>query len=169
MSKYKLAAKLADELGVSLSKANRFIDDVGMTKASRFSDEVAGGPGEGAASGAKRLVDDWWRPAAATGGLVGGGALLWRQQEVEKVQSMSKESANWSGLASRLAQDDTLSPEQKSRLVGLALNAYGANREKGNDQDDKGGGGLLGGDTQTLVVLLIVLALVFNYAMQGDE
>lgn len=164
MSKTTLALKLADELGITVSKASRFIDDVGMTRASRFVDEVGGGD---EVSGLPRLVDEWWKPVTAGTGVTVGGALLWRQQDVNRVDDITQESTDWADLATRLAEDETLTPEQKSELVTLALDTYGANRQQ--QQPPGPGGGILGGDTQTLIVLLIVLALVFNYAMDGDD
>ena len=75
MGKFSLATKLSDELGVSFAKASRFVDDVGLPTAKATLDE--------AIAAGSRTVSDWWKPATVSGVLVGGGALAWRQQDLE--------------------------------------------------------------------------------------
>lgn len=161
--------KLADELNVSVAKALRFIDDVGFTKASRLVDEAARA-GDDAGLLSRRLPTEWWKPAAAvgtigTGGVVGYKYLSLQQAEaVADAASSDSDRADTAAAAVRTVLDrDDLTPKQKKEMIDRILGVMA-------DSNDKraGGGGLLGGDVQMLVVLLIVLALVFNYAMEDN-
>lgn len=168
MSKYSLAVKLADELGTSVSKASRFIDDVGYTKASRLVDEGAT-LGDDAGSLGSRLADDWWKPVVGGGAVIGGTVTGYKYLDAAKAREIANAAeAESEGAATGrdairlILEDDSLTPEQRRELVEQYLKS----QTPPGDPDKPG---LLGGDVQTLVVLLIVLALVFNYAMDGDD
>lgn len=157
--------RLADELNVSVAKALRFIDDVGYTRASKLADE--GARADGLLS--KRLPSGWWKPAASVGivgttGVVGYKYLSLQQAKaVADAAASDSDRADTAAAAVRTVLDrDDLTPKQKKEMIDRILGVMEDTNAKG------AGAGLLGGDTQTLVVLLIVLALVFNYAMEGD-
>lgn len=170
MSKTTLAIQLADELGVSVSKALRFIDDVGYSRASRLVDEGARA-GDEAGGLMARLPDDWWKPTAAIGGVATGGLVGYRYLSLQQAEALAdgaqadSDRATTAENAVRTILDrDDLTPQQKRELIDRVLGVM----ESRTPGDDTPGGGLFGGDTQTLIVLLIVLALVFNYAMEDD-
>lgn len=174
MSKFTLAAKLADELGVSIAKATRFIDDVGYTRAAKLVDEGAAGADDagGLLGSGVRLPDDWWKAATAGSVVVGGTATAWRYLDVEQAKRIAEQAEAESQKATTVSdavrlvlEDDSLTPQQRAELLDRFLaSTSGATANK----NDEGAGGFLGNDVQTLVVLLIVLALVFNYAMEDD-
>lgn len=161
MGKIDVALKIADEFGTSVGKASQFVDDVGGKTAdelARLSDEGARVSSEGISRTTKAL---------GGAGLVGGGALAWRQQEVERAKALAAKSQNYSDAVKNLAESD-LPPEVKKKLAeGLAQQA------KNNDGGNKdGGGGLpdLGdvfGDAQTTLILVIVAAIVLSQAVDG--
>lgn len=162
MSKTSLALKLADELGTSVSKAKTLIDDVGTTRARAVLDD--------AASGGSRLPDDWWKGAVAVGGgtgAIGGGALLWRQQDVERAKALARNSESKSDAYKNIIESD-LSKEARRKLLRQALENGGTPPGGNNPDGDKDDGGLIPGDAQTTIVLLIVAAFAFKYTL-GDN
>lgn len=167
MSKYSLAVKLADELGTTISKASRFIDDVGYTKAARLVDEGAT-LGDDAASLGSRLADDWWKPVVGGGAVIGGTVTGYKYLDAEKAKQIAQAAeAEAEGTATGrdairlILEDDSLTPEQRRELVEQYLRSQ-------TPPADPDAPGLFGDDVQVLVVLLIVLALVFNFAMEDD-
>lgn len=158
MGKFQLATSLADELGTSVGKASRFIDEVGAPAARDTLDE--------AAEGASRTVENWWKPAAVGGGLIGGGGLAWRQQNIEQAEAIASQQQDYSEAIRSIMESD-LSPEQKRQMVqGLNDNAPAGNGGDGGDGDD---GGLLGNDLQITLVMLVVLAFAFRYTLGDDQ
>lgn len=163
MSKFSLAASLADEIGTSVSKASRFVDEVGAPAARSTIDE--------AATKGSKTVSKWWKPAAAGSGIVGGGALAWRQQDLEQAEAIASQQQDYSSAVQSIMDSD-LPPERKRELIEqLNEDAPASN----NNDDDEGGdgplGGLLGGGIEgTLIKLLVVMMVVgflLNYA--GDS
>lgn len=154
MGKLGLALKLSDELGTSVSKASKFIDDVGITKAQNALDDVA-------SAGSKTLSSGWWKAGAATG-VVGGGALAWRQQDIQQAKQIANQRQSQQQALAEIMNSD-LSPKAKQALVEQLLNA----QDKSND----GGGGsgpfadLLPdmGGVQTTIALVVVLALLIQF------
>lgn len=154
MGKLSLATKLADELGVSAAKARKFVDDVGADMA----DDVTQAADEGTTLG-----DKWFKRTAAVGAAGGGGALAWRQQDIEQLQAANNRQQTSLDAAQWLADSD-LSPELKKQLAkDLVKNSNGGNQNGGN-QD---GGGLIPGDIQTTLVLVIVMVVVLKFALDG--
>jgi len=161
MGKYGLATKLADEIGSSTEEAMRFVDEVGAPAARKTLDETA--------EGASRTISKWWKPTAAGTGLVGGGALVWRQQDLNQAEAIASQQQDYTSSVQSIMESD-LPPERKREML-RALNenapASGANNG-GGDGGDGGDGGLLGGDIQgTLIKLLVVMMVVgflLNYA-----
>lgn len=161
MGKFSLASKLADELGKSTEEAMRFVDEVGAPRARSVLDE--------AASGASRTVSNWWKPAAATGGIVGGGALAWRQQDLEQARAIANQQQDYTSAVQGIMESD-LPPERKQELIDqLNESAPASGTNPNNQGGGGGGGGLLGGDMQTTLILLVVLAFAFRYTLGDDE
>jgi hypothetical protein len=164
MGKLSLATRLADEIGSSTDEAMRFIDEVGMERARSVVDE--------AAESASKTVENWWRPTAIGGTLVGGGALAWRQQDLEQAQALANQQQDYTSAVQAIMESD-LPPEKKQEMIDQLLNnapaSGGNNGNGGDDGGDDGGGGLLGTDVQTTIVLLVVLAFAFRYTLGGDE
>lgn len=154
MSKLTLATKLADELGVSIQKASQFVDDVGAATARKALDE--------ALAAGSRTVTDWWKPVTAGGVVVGGGALAWRQQDLEQARTIAAQQQDYSSALAAIMESD-LSPEAKRELV---VNL--SERGPGNQSDSQPG--LLGGDVQTTIILLVVLVFVLKFGLEevGD-
>lgn len=155
MSKLELALDLADETGVALAKAMKYIDDVGP--------EAARGALDDAAELGGKTVSDWWKPAAAAGGVLGGGALLWRHQDVERAKEIADKSQSTSNALHDIMASD-LSPEAKQALTNQLLNTNGG----GNDQQDDGSN-WLPDDPMLLIIGLIVLIFVLKFGLDGDD
>ncbi|AGC65551.1 head protein [Haloarcula hispanica virus PH1] len=160
MGKFALASRLADELGTSVSKASRFVDEVGAPAARNTIDE--------AAQAGSRTVSKWWKPTAAVGTIGTGGALAWRQQDLSQARAIADQQQDYTAAVESIMDSD-LPPERKREMVD-ALNqnapASGENKNGGNDGGD---GGLLGGDLQTTLVLLIVVAFALRYTLGDDD
>lgn len=162
MGKLSLATKLADELGSSVDEAMRFVDEVGAPAARNTVDELAGG--------ASRTVENWWKPVAGTGAVVGGGALAWRQQDIMQAKAIASQQQDYSSAVESIMASD-LSPEAKRELLQKLNQSSPASGTNPNNQGGNNGGddGLLGGDTQTTLVLLIVVAFALKYTLGDDE
>lgn len=154
MSKLSLALKLSDELGVTVAKAQKYIDDVGMDLARKSVDN--------ATSTADNLVSSNWWKVAAGGTAIGGTAYAFKQAEVEQAKAIAEQNAA-SGDAIADIMDSDMSPKAKKALVESLLNST----DTGNGGD--GGGGLLPGDAQTTIILLIVLVVALRYTLGGDD
>ena len=163
MSKLSLAAKLADETGVALTKAKKFVDDVGTKTASRSLDEMT--------QAGSRTISDWWKPALATGGLVGGGALVWRQQDLQEAEAIASQQQGYSDAWQAL-MDSGLSPEAKKELAVRLIEQSPASNDNsgsgGGGGDSSDDGGLLPDDPATIVILVIVLVMVLRYSLGGS-
>lgn len=180
MSKIRLAREIAEVTGRSLTKALRYISDVG-SKTARKSVEAA----KGGAS--------WKLPATLTAG--GGGALAWRQQDVrraeaiaQKAQAEADKQANATDALGELLDADDLSAKQIQQLAEEFNVDEEPPSDDGDDPDDdpsddspsglpklldeilgggdgSGGLGALVGGAQQTVILLVVVVLVLNYAL----
>ncbi|AAY24956.1 head protein [Haloarcula hispanica virus SH1] len=161
MGKFALASRLADELGSSVDETIRFVDEVGVQPARSMLDE--------AAQSGSRTVQNWWKPATAVGVVGGGGALAWRQQEIDQARAIANQQKSYTSAAREVMQSD-LSPEAKRELVNqLNENGPASGQNKNGGGGDDGGGGLLGGDIQTTLVLLIVVAFALRYTLGDDD
>lgn len=155
MGKISLATRLADEAGVSVQKARRFVDDVGAGKARQAADELA--------TQGSRTIRSWAVPVGAAGGIVGGGALAWRQQDVAQARALAERSQSYEDAVGKLIESD-LSPEAKRDMLDSASNAAGASSDAGGDD-----GGIVPDDPQTLIILVIVMAIVLKTALGGGR
>lgn len=163
MSKLSVAMRLADETGVSLSKAQKFIDDVGLDAARKAADDAA-------ELGSKTLSSGWWKPTAG-GVLVGGGALAWRQQELEQAKAIASQQQSYSGALAAVMDSD-LSPKAKRELADSLVNNSPASSDGSGGSGGSGGNGggsLLGGDMQTTIILVIVMVFVLKFALDGGD
>lgn len=163
MSKISVAMRLADELGVSFSKASKYVDEIGATAATKATDA--------ARSGAK-----WSGDAGSllkTGGLLAGGGtaayLVANEQEVRTAANDAERAAADADSAASTASavktilESELPGEVKRQMIENLTDAANS------DDENKDKGGLLPDDPQTLIILLIVLVLVFKFAMDGDD
>lgn len=156
MAAGRLAIRLADELGVTASKAARFVDDAGEATAKGLLDDVA-------SKGGRTLPDGWWKPVAGAGGLTGaagGTALLWRQQDVWKAREAAEAADSYDETVRKIIESDLPGEIKLSLAQGAADQAAGAGGSGAEDDD-----GLLGQDTQTTLVLLIVAVIVLVYGL----
>ena len=160
MSKLSLAAKLADETGVALSKAKKFVDDVGVKTATRSLDEVI--------EAGSRTISEWWKPALATGGRVGGGALGWRQQDLQEAEAIASQQRDYSDAWASL-MDSGLSPEAKKELAVRLIEQSPSSNGDGSKGGESKDGGLLPEDPAALVILVIVLVMVLRYSLGGSN
>jgi len=156
MSKLSIATRLADELGVGLNKAKRFVEDVGGDRASQVADELG--------SSGSRSIGDFVRPSTLAVGGIGGGALLWRQQDVETARALAEQSSSYNDAVRSIVESD-LPPELKKELINDATNAA----ENRND----GGGGpsvdLLDGGPMKMILLIVIVSVVLREAIGGGE
>lgn len=161
MSKLEVAMRLADETGVSLSKAQKFIDDVGLDAARGLADDAV-------EVGGKTLSSGWWKAGAATG-VVGGGALAWRQQDLAQAEAIASQAGSYNSALSKIMDSD-LSPKAKRELaLTLTDTSPGAGGSSGGSGGSSGAGGLLPGDAQTTIILLIVLIFGLKFALDGGD
>lgn len=160
MSKLTIATRLADTLGTTTDEAMQFVDDIGAQAADKVAVNV--GDDAGAASSG---ISNWWKAAGATGA-AGGGALAWRQQDVNRAEAMASGQQSYQDAMRSIIQSD-LPSELKAEMAKSATNANGGGGGGG------GGGnplGFLSGlleSPQTLIALVIVLVVVMN-ASGGD-
>lgn len=162
MGKFALASKLADEIGTSVDEAMRFVDEVGAPAARRTADE--------AAEGAGKTVSNWWKPAAAGTSLVGGGALVWRQQDLEQAEAIASQQQDYSTAIQSIMESD-LPPKRKREM----LESLNQNSPASKDNKDDGDGGpfsdLFGGGIEgtlvKMVVVVMVVGFLLNYASSG--
>ncbi len=151
MGKMSVALKLSDELGTSVGKALRYIDDVGLKTAKQSLDE--------AASKADEAMRIGWKPIAGVGA-VGGGALIWREQAVAKAKAIASQKQARSDALTGIVESD-LPPSLKKELANQYV------RSSSNQNQSNSGPGPFANIQQT-VVALVVLALVLKY-MLGAE
>lgn len=155
MSKLAIATRLADELGTTTAKAKRFVEDIGGDKASRLVDDLS--------STGSRAVGDYAGPAVLTGGAVGGGYLIWRQQDVEKARALAEQSQSYNDAVTSIVESD-LPPALKEELVDSATKAA----------KDRNGGGEgttsfldnLFGDPLKMVFALVIVIVVLQFVLQ---
>jgi len=161
MGKFSLASRLADEIGSSTDEAMRFVDEVGAPAVRDTLDEAAGS--------ASRTVSKWWKPTAAGTGLVGGGALAWRQQDLNQAQAIASQQQDYTSSVQSIMQSD-LPPERKREMLeALNENAPASGSNNGGGDGGGGGGGLLGGDIQTTIILVIFMVFVLKFALDGGD
>jgi hypothetical protein len=161
MGKLSIAQQLADEAGIALSKAKRFVEDVGGTRTQRVIDELqSGGDDLGRFINARTLT---------AGGGIAGGALLWRQQDVATARALAEEAQSYSEVVSSIAESD-MPPEMKRQLID------DANEQRSQNRDDDGGGSnsFLDGLFQdplkmvfALVIIIVVLQFVLSEGLEG--
>lgn len=167
MGKFSVASTIASKTGKSLEEAKKFVDDVGVNRAQRVADDLAGG--------ASRTVSKWWKPALAGGGLAGGGALAWRQQDLEQARAIADQQRSYSGAVESIMNSD-LPPEKKQELVENLTEESPASDSNKDDDDDSGGwwkeftDALPDGVTglQGQVIMIIVLLAVLRYTLGSD-
>lgn len=155
MGSISLAAKLADELGTSVTKTRRLVDDVGDDTARALLDDVQ-------RKGNRVLPDDWWKPVAVTGA-GGAGALAWNQQKVWQAQAAADKADNYNQAVKEIIGSD-LPNDIKLQLAKGASNAASGG---GGGNDDDGSRGLIPDDIGTTLVLMIVLVIVLVYALES--
>ena len=160
MAKLRLARELAEQTGKSLSEARRFVEDVGVPRAQSLVDE--------AAEAGSRTVQNWWKPTLAGGTLIGGGALAWRQQDLQQARAIAAQQQDY-GSAIESIMDSDLPPDKKQEMVDSLINNSPASQQNQGGDGGDGGGGLLGGDAQTTIILLVVLAFVMRYTLGSDN
>ncbi len=186
MGKVALARRLADELGTSVSKARRLVDDVGPRRARATLDRASGAgdeivlAGDDAGSAADDaadsggIVSDYWKPAAATAAIGGGGALAYRQQNIWSQNAIAEQNKSYSEAVESIADSD-LAPRDKQAALDDLNESAPASGENENKGDGGGGGG--GGDgpfsglldnPMTMVIVLVVVVVVVRSAMTGD-
>lgn len=158
MSKIDLAVKLADEIGVSVEKASRFVDDVGATTARGVLDE--------AASAGSKTISKWAKPATIGGTAIGGGALVWRQQDVAKARALAERQATYQETVADLMNSD-LPPELKRKLLADAGQA--ATSDGGNGDGGEGATSMLPDNPAALIILVIVMVFVLKFALDGGD
>lgn len=165
MSKLQVAMRLADELGTSVGKARTFVDDVGLDAARGAVDDVA--------QKGSQTVSNWWRPTVIGGGLAGGGALAWRQQDIAQARQIANQQRSYKSAMQSILESD-LPPDAKREMVrNLQNSGNGGNGDGGDDSgwslpwSGDGGGGPFG-DLQMLLALVIVAVLVLQYADGGE-
>lgn len=158
MGKLSLATKLADELGIAVSKAQRFVDDIGGSKAQRVVDDLG--------SVGSRTVGGYLKPATVLVGGAGGGYLVWRQQNVATARALSEQASSYNDAIRSIAESD-LPPEVKEALVDDATDAA----ESRTDNDDGSSSSFLDqifGDPLKMVFALVIAVVVLQYAMDGS-
>lgn len=128
MSKAKLAVRLADELGTTTAKAQRFISDVGASRARRLMNSTGGG--------ATVHVGSYWKPVVTTGGLAGAGGLAWRQQDIQKLKAETEAARTDLEVLQALAENEDLSAEQKSALTEELMRRLAGGGGGGGDDGD---------------------------------
>lgn len=157
MGKVSLAARLADEIGTTTDEALRFVDEVGAPKV----EETI----ENAASEGSRIVGDWWKPATIGGGVVGGGALYWREQDLERARQIANQQQDYTNALQAIMESD-MAPKRKQEML-RQLNKNTPASDGGGDEDS-GGDGLFGGGLEgTLLkglVVMMVVGFLLNYA-----
>lgn len=158
MSKLSLALKLADETGVAVQKALRYVDDVGGDLASKSLDDVT--------EAGSRTVSKWFKPAAAGTVLAGGGVLAWNQQTVEKAQAKADTTQSAQAALADIIDSD-LPPDLKREMVRALIGSTDPADDQKDEKND--GGGLIPDDPQTLIILVIVMALVLKFALDGGD
>lgn len=158
MSSLTLATKLADEFGIALDDAMRFVDDVGP----RLGEEAA-------------FLSTRTGKATALAGTAGGGALALRQQDVWQAEAEATESEATAQSLKRIMESD-LSPRTKRQATVTLLRDGPSSTGQQSGGQQSGGGGLLAGlfggggfgGAQTTLALLVVLVLVVSVAGGGD-
>lgn len=160
MSKIKLATKLADDLGVTTSKASRLIDDIGASRAQSLADDLGSFGGS--------TIKKWAAGGTLAGGTVGGGALVWREQDVRKAKALAEQQQSYADTVAKIADSD-LPPELKKQLVddatGQAKNGGGGS----DDGSDDGGDSPIPDNPQTLIILMIVMIFALKFGLEGDD
>jgi len=156
-----IAIRLADELGTSLSRARKYVDEMGQPTAARVADEAAQVGDEGISG---------WTKAGLGAGAIGGGALVWREQDVRQARAIADQTKNYNEAITGVMESD-LPPEVKRRLVVEASDAATDGGGGGDGGDDSGAspGGIIPQDPQTLIILIVVMALVLKFALEGDD
>jgi hypothetical protein len=156
MGKLSIATKLSDELGIALTKARKFVDDIGGSKAQKALDELG--------SAGSRAVGDYLKPATVLVGGAGGGYLVWRQQTVAQARALSEQASSYNDAVQAIAESD-LPPDVKEALVDDATDA--ANRRNSNDDDGSSSSFLdqIFNDPMKMVFALVIVVVVLQMAL----
>lgn len=155
MGKYSLVDDLAKALDTSTDKAARWVDDLGANRA----DEVAQTADEGG-----QVIGDWWKPVAATGGLAGGGALVWRQQDIQRAKAIADQQDDYSTTVEKILASD-MTPARKRELIDQINSESPA---AGSNKNNDGGGLFGGGGIEQTLILIVVIGLVLRYTLGSD-
>jgi hypothetical protein len=159
MGKLAIAQRLADEIGVSLSKARSFVDDVGGSRAQRVLDEMDGATDE---------LGRFLNPTTLTvGGVVGGGALLWRQQDVAEARSLADRAERYNDAVRRIAESN-LPADLKQELTD-DLTEQAENRNQGGGGGDGFDLSGLVDDPMMMVFALVIVVVVLQTVLGGDR
>lgn len=159
MGKATIASKLAKTFDTTYAKASRFLDDVGPRAAKQF--------GRAGRSGSLAK----WGAGAAGATALGGGALYWRQQDVDEAQAAAEQAESSEEVVRNIIESD-LDGKLKKDLVDDALAATGGGNQ--------GGGGFLGGlkdaipslpdaDPMMWIILIVVVLWALNNAVDGGR
>lgn len=172
MGTLSLAMDVARAAGTSVSKASRFISDVGPDAARTTLDAV---------NSNRKLI-------TGTGALSLTGLAYgeYREQEVELAKAAAEEAAAESDAneqLARLIENDDLSPEVRKELIAEITDDLGNDdddeaKKPPNPDDPEGTNGIIaalfgsdtnleaiGGEATKLVILLIIVVFVLNFGL----
>lgn len=161
MSRLQLATRLSKELGTSVQNASRFIKDVGPRTARNVADT--------AASGVRTYKPGKYTAGA---GVVGGGYLYWREQDVRKVESMADQAESWNDMTGDVIDSD-LPPEVKQQIIEQLLNEAGG----GGDGDDDSAPNPLsflddlfpGGGVESTILMVVIVVVVLSWVLNKAD
>mgnify|MGYP000362667689 CR=1 FL=1 len=157
MSKLAIASRLADELGASVNKAKKFVDDLGGDRSRQLVDDLG--------SGGSRSIGDFVTPGTLAVGGIGGGALLWRQQDVATARALAEQSSSYNDAVKSIMESN-LPPELKQEMVDDATQA--AKDRRGGD--GSGTTSFIDGifqDPIKMIFALVLMIVILQYALDG--
>jgi len=166
MGKLKIAKELEEETGSKLDDAVRGVDDVGAARASKVASKASNKAGG--------CVKNWWKPSTVVGTIGGGGALAWRQQDVERAKQIANAEQSYASAFQEIMNSD-LPADKKQDLVDQLNEGSPSDGDAsgGNDDDDdekawweKALGDVTG--FQGKVLALVVLLAVLNYSLGAE-
>lgn len=155
MSKLDIATRLADEIGTTTTRAKRFVEDIGGDRASQLADDLAG-------SGS-RSVGDFVTPAVVAGGGIGGGYLVWRQQDVETAQALAEQASSYNDAVRSIAESN-LPPDMKEELINQA-SEQAENRNSGDGSGSNGFLDSIFNDPIKMVFALVLMLAFLQYVL----
>lgn len=155
MSKLAIASRLADEIGTTTAKAKKFVEEIGGDKASRLVDDLS--------SAGSRSVGAYATPAVLTGGTLGGGYLIWRQQDVEEAKALAEQSSSYNDAIQSIVESD-LPPALKEELTDSATSA--AKSRQGGGEGTSSFLDQIFGDPLKMVFALVIVIVVLQFVLQ---